>query len=224
MTGRWTWTAGLVVAVAAAAATAHGSYGVARAADVPAEIALLYPAITDGLALVAYATTTRLATSGRRYAWAIVILAAGVSGLAQAIWLAGGVHTVPGAVRFGIGAWPAVAAAVVAHLLFLLATADHATATEQASEPAVQNAPPVQPSVQPTAALNAVHATAVDVPASEPPAGPKDRARAAAQAHRDRHAALPTVTQLVDAAGVARGTAAAALRELRTEPTARTQP
>ena len=95
------------------------------AARVPAGIAWLYPLITDGLALVAYAATARLTGAGRRYAWAVVVLAAGLSGLAQASYLAGGATLdAPPALRFGVGAWPAVAAAVVAHLLYLLA-ADH---------------------------------------------------------------------------------------------------
>ncbi|MDQ6874946.1 MAG: DUF2637 domain-containing protein [Actinomycetota bacterium] len=120
--GRWLiWTAGLVVAVGAAIATAHGLYEVAIAAMVPPPIAWLYPLITDGLALVAYASTTRLATRGRGYAWLVVVLAAGLSGLAQASYLAIGVHTAPTELRFGVGAWPAIAAAITAHLLYLLA-------------------------------------------------------------------------------------------------------
>jgi hypothetical protein len=42
------------------AATAHGLYEVAIAAQVPPAIAWLYPVITDGLALVAYASAARL--------------------------------------------------------------------------------------------------------------------------------------------------------------------
>src|SRR4051794_3793501 len=94
------WTAGLVVATAAAVATAHGLFEVARAAGTPTPIAALYPLITDGLALVAYATTTRLDPRGCRYAWTIVVVAAGLSGLAQAAFLAGGVHTAPSWLRF----------------------------------------------------------------------------------------------------------------------------
>ncbi len=127
---RWVvWLAGLVVVVAAGAATAHGLYVVALGSGTPAGIAWLYPVITDGLALVAYAATTRLHGSGRRYAWAVVVLAAGLSGLAQATYLAGallpaGVEAAPApaALRFGVGAWPAVAAAIAAHLLFLIGT------------------------------------------------------------------------------------------------------
>ena len=89
----------------------------------PAGIAWLYPLITDGLALVAYAATARLTGSAARYAWAVVVLAAGLSGLAQASYLASDttLHVSAG-LRAGVGAWPALAAAITAHLLYLLAT------------------------------------------------------------------------------------------------------
>ncbi|GEL23843.1 hypothetical protein PSU4_27970 [Pseudonocardia sulfidoxydans NBRC 16205] len=137
------WLPGLVVALGAAAATAHGLYEVAAAARVPAGIAWIYPLITDGLAVVAYTATARLTGSARRYAWAVVVVAAGLSGLAQAVFLAsdpvgtgmgaaGAVAglDVPGALRFGIGAWPAVAAALAAHLLHLLAAGTHSPDAE----------------------------------------------------------------------------------------------
>lgn len=131
---RWAlWLPGLLVALGAAAATAHGLYEVTVAAQVPAGIAWVYPVITDGLALVAYAATAQLDGSGRRYAWFVVVLAAGVSGLAQATYLAGGVHSAPAELRFGIGAWPAIAAAIVAHLLFLIAQARRPVAVEAAA-------------------------------------------------------------------------------------------
>ena len=82
-------TAALTVATAASVATAHGLYQVAAASRVPTSIAWLYPVITDGLALVAYAATARLHDRGRRYAATIVVLAAGLSGVAQAVYLAG---------------------------------------------------------------------------------------------------------------------------------------
>ncbi|WFG44161.1 hypothetical protein [Pseudonocardia alni] len=129
--GRWgraaVWLPGLAVALGAAVATAHGLFEVAAAARVPAGIAWIYPLITDGLALVAYTATARLRRSAARYAWSVVIVSAGLSGLAQAVYLAsdsvtaGGDLAVNSALRFGIGAWPAIAAAVVAHLLYLLA-------------------------------------------------------------------------------------------------------
>jgi Protein of unknown function (DUF2637) len=126
---RWTvWAAGLVVALGAGVATAHGLYEVALAAGTPRALAWLYPLITDGLALVAYATTARLNSHGRSYAWTVVVIAAGLSGLTQASYLAGGVASAPPGLRFAIGAWPAIAAAVVAHLLYLLG-ADHPPST-----------------------------------------------------------------------------------------------
>lgn len=129
------WLPGLAVALGAAVATAHGLFETAVAARVPAGIAWLYPLITDGLALVAYAATARLQGRAARYAWSVVVLAAGLSGLAQATYLAGdaSVDASP-ALRFGIGAWPAIAAAVVAHLLYLLA-AHHQPADPAAAAP-----------------------------------------------------------------------------------------
>ncbi len=129
------WLAGLVVAAGAGVATAHGLYEVAIAARVPAGIAWLYPLITDGLALVAYAATARLADAGHRYAWTVVVLAAGLSGLAQAAYLAGGVTAAPTLLRFGVGAWPAIAAAVVAHLLHLLGPAALTATSQPLSRP-----------------------------------------------------------------------------------------
>src|SRR6185503_16308286 len=67
-----------------------------------------------------YAATARLTGSAARYAWAVVVAAAGLSGLAQAAWLAADGLAAAPLLRFGIGAWPAFAAAVVAHLLYLL--------------------------------------------------------------------------------------------------------
>ena len=132
------WLPGLAVALGAAAATAHGLYEVTLAARVPAGIAWLYPLITDGLALVAYAATARLTGPAARYAWTVVVTAAGLSGLAQAAYLAGGpaVEVAP-ALRFGVGAWPAIAAAVVAHLLYLLATDDPAQPEHGSASPRV---------------------------------------------------------------------------------------
>jgi hypothetical protein len=137
--GRWgraaVWLPGLAVAIGAAVATAHGLFEVAVAARVPVGVAWIYPLITDGLALVAYTATARLRGGAARYAWSVVIVAAGLSGLAQAVFLAGPAPA-PGAppveadavLRFGVGAWPAIAAAVVAHLLYLLAETHPAAA------------------------------------------------------------------------------------------------
>ncbi len=126
------WLPGMLVALGAAVATAHGLYEVALAAACPPLIAALYPLITDGLALVAYAATARLSGSARRYAWGVVVLAAGLSGLAQASYLAHGVASASAELRFGVGAWPAIAAAIVAHLLYLIAHEDHG---QQQNEP-----------------------------------------------------------------------------------------
>jgi hypothetical protein len=231
MSARWMWTAGLAVALAAAVATAHGSFEVARAAGVPGPVALLYPAITDGLALVAYATTTRLAEGGRRYAWSVVVLAAGLSGVAQAVWLAGGLHGTPVALRLGVGAWPATAAAVVAHLLYLL-TCGEPDAPYTPLYGAVEQsvAPVVSPAPLPASVGLASDRSGPHEPGSAPLADPDpsisagDRARVAARAHLGRHHALPTVSQLVATAGVARGTAATVLKQLRAEPVEGTTP
>ena len=230
------WLPGLAVALGAAIATAHGLYEVAHAARVPAGIAWLYPLITDGLALVAYTATARLTGSAARYAWSVVVLAAGLSGLAQAAFLASdsAVDASP-ALRFGVGAWPAVAAAIVAHLLFLLAT-DSADSPEQprgvqpAPSPVIQSVTtrPVPPSapvgVHPGPTLTPPPSRPALAPATEHPgrrSGPapaRERARAAATRHAHHHGALPTVTELEALAQVSRGTAATVLKALREEP------
>jgi hypothetical protein len=278
---RWALGLGLLVALGAGAATAHGLFEVSRAAQVPAQVAWLYPLITDGLALVAYASTARLAGSARGYAWAVVVLAAGVSGLAQAVYLAGGVATAPPALRFGVGAWPAVAAAIAAHLLFLLAEArkprprpqhrpQHTPAqpltqpqahdpsqTPRVAQPtasasravhpsgsrdAVQTGPATRDSVQPAPVQrppvpaptirqtpvqrSGVQSAGVQRPGVQRPgvqhAGSRtlpspatDRAISQARLYAGRHGQLPTVSQLEKLAEVSRGTAGAALKELR---------
>ena len=143
------WTAGLVVATGAGVSTAHGLYQVAVASRVPTPIAWLYPLITDGLALVAYAATARLTDRGHRYAAGIVVLAAGLSGLAQAVYLAGALHhgtIAPLGLRFGVGAWPAIAAALTAHLLHLIGTSGRrgSVTTRGRSRPAARSEPPAQ--------------------------------------------------------------------------------
>ena len=248
---RAVWLPGLAVAVGAAVATAHGLFEVAVAARVPAGIAWIYPLITDGLALVAYAATARLSGSGARYAWSVVIVSAGLSGLAQASYLAsdaaaaGGGLTVSPALRFGVGAWPAVAAAVVAHLLYLLAAERAAAPSEGAGtygEPA--RAVPAEAVVPSSHGTALVGWDAVDTGAGVPAAldgpviagadpvshgeageagcGPdvagapaRDHAQDIAERHRERHGALPTVRELQTLADVSRGTAARALTRLR---------
>ena len=106
-----------LVVVASVAATAHGLYAVAVSAGVITQVALLYPAITDGLALVAYWATKQL--ESHWYPWMVIIIAAGLSGLAQAVNLAG-LGESPVWLRFGVGYWPAVAVLFAAHLLWLV--------------------------------------------------------------------------------------------------------
>ena len=244
--GALLWLPGLAVALGAAIATAHGLFEVAVAARVPTAIAWLYPLITDGLALVAYGATARLRDGAARYAWSVVVTAAGLSGLAQAAYLAGGptVEVAP-ALRFGVGAWPAIAAAVVAHLLYLLATAgppgeravqpdstrgdafDSVVVQPRCVQPAPFTGSAVQPDAVQPSPSNASE-PAGDGGTEDGPAGPprsrtasspaRDRAEAAAVRHAQRHGAWPTVTELETAAGVSRGTAAAALKALRDRP------
>ncbi|MER7861691.1 hypothetical protein ABTX61_21470 [Amycolatopsis japonica] len=151
------WLPGLVVAICAAVATAHGLFEVVVASGVLASIAWTYPVITDGLAIVAYVATSKLSGAGRRYAWAVVILAAGLSGLAQAIYFVGGFtapvppgpNGEPGAagnpppelLRFWVGAWPAIAAAIVAHLLFMLSELRATRKASSASDTSTVSAP-----------------------------------------------------------------------------------
>ncbi|GAA0628303.1 hypothetical protein GCM10009547_34930 [Sporichthya brevicatena] len=215
--------AAIVVGFSAAIATSHGVFEVVRACGVPAGMAALYPVITDGLALVGYACAVRISTGHRRWAWTVVIVAAGLSGIAQAAFLGGGLEQPPAWLRFGVGAWPAIAAALTAHLLFLMATSNPNDAVQSSSTRVGQRvqAPSSRVNDHVHDALNA-HLSQGGHPAavgpllpSSAPAPAKERALAVAGelcGHRD---ALPTVSELAAAAGVARGTAATALRELR---------
>lgn len=187
-----TWVPALLVALGAIAATAHGLYEVAVAARVPSGIAWLYPVITDGLALVAYAATSRLTGAASRYAWVVVVLAAGLSGLAQAMYLArpGDALLASPELRFGVGAWPAVAAAVVAHLLYLLATEQRPPAGTVADLVASRDLPvpdPVDvPAPLPAAPPAALPASPVPVPLPAPVGPPApDRRETADTADRD---------------------------------------
>jgi hypothetical protein len=226
-------TAALTVAAGAGVATAHGLYQVAAAARVTPTIAWLYPLMTDGLALVGYAATAHLTDRGRRYAASIVILAAGLSGLAQAVYLAGALDrtVAPIGLRFGVGAWPAVAAALTAHLLHLIAAdrTGEGAAFNPASNPALFNGvsnPLVHPrptgqcstpSVQPDAEVPLdTPTTELKTSAEQGAAGSaRERADSAARRHRDRHGTWPTVTELAQLAGTSRGTAGTVLKTLR---------
>ncbi|GAA3537305.1 hypothetical protein GCM10022222_21240 [Amycolatopsis ultiminotia] len=55
-------------------------------------------------------------------------------------------------------------------------------------------------------------------PAAAPSSPKKDRARAAARRHQAHHGRLPTVDELMNLAGVSRGTAGTALQDLRNQP------
>jgi hypothetical protein len=118
------WWAVLGVAACGVVATAHGLFEVTLGCGVPVVVAALYVPITDGLALVAYAATDRLRSWSRAYAWLVVLVAAGLSGTAQAVYL-GGLGAPPVQLRYGVGAWPAVAVAVAAHLLWLVGRPAH---------------------------------------------------------------------------------------------------
>lgn len=208
-----------MVAAAAAAATAHGLYAVAGASGVPWPVAGLYPVMTDGLALVAYSATNRLTDGSRRYAWTVVTVAAGLSGAAQAMYLAGGgVDDAPSEVRFGIGAAPALAAAAVAHLLHLIRTA-----TGPIERLNVTHVEVVQPLNVAVRQPQGVQRSAEPMPSRKPtlPAVAKrssasERARRAAVRHEEQHGALPTASALVRIAAVSRGTAGTVLKGLRT--------
>jgi hypothetical protein len=177
--------------------------------------------MTDGLALVAYSATNRLAEGPRHYAWTVVVAAAGLSGVAQAVYLAGGgVNAAPSGVRFGVGAAPALAAAAVAHLLHLIRTAAHAV---------VQLDKPVQPPADEAARREPeVDAATAVAPTTGPPAasssrtsmsaGAAARARDAALRHLEQVSRLPTTSELVRLTNVSRGTAGTVLKRLRTAP------
>jgi hypothetical protein len=174
------------------------------------------------------------------------VLAAGLSGLAQAALLGSDTTmNAPTVLRYGVGAWPAVAAAIVAHLLFLLATdMEHALTSTAHVQPA-----PVTPVGEQAAAMT-VQPTPYQPALAEPvqPAGPvgvqpdrprpvfttrsddrtvrrsrlspaRDRARLAAARHAHSHGCLPTVSELATDADVSRGTAATALNALRASST-----
>ncbi|MCA1694111.1 MAG: hypothetical protein LC749_04925, partial [Actinobacteria bacterium] len=78
------------------------------------------------------------------------------------------------------------------------------------------NAPPAEHSVEhpaPSAPVSVVRATA-----ARDAAPARVRAHTAATGHATAHGQLPTVTELMALAQVARGTAAAALKDLRHQP------
>jgi hypothetical protein len=175
-----------------------------------------------------------------------VVIAAGLSGLAQAVYLASGATLdASPTLRFGIGAWPALAAAVAAHLLYLLAVPNsaqpHTSEAEvadpfstQASVAYVQQVSSNRPAVE-SGLADELDATGRPSPTRVPrptaaSMGPdvmptstaatpaRARARVAALRHATRHGSLPTVSALATAADVSRGTAATVLKSLRGQP------
>jgi hypothetical protein len=218
--------AAMAVGASAAIATSHGVFEVVRACGVPPGMAALYPVITDGLALVGYACAVRISTGHRRWAWTVVIVAAGLSGIGQAAFLGGGLDQVPAWLRFGVGAWPAIAAALAAHLLFLMATSSPEDDVQRPRGPVGQPVPPSSNVLDDhvngrldTDFCGSVEHAPLNPRVPDPvPAPAKERALAVAGELRERDDALPTVSELAAAAGVARGTAATALRELRGRP------
>jgi len=172
------WWGVLAVAACGVVATAHGLFAVAVVSGVGAPVACLYVPITDGLALVAYASTGRLTGWDRGYAWLIVVVAAGLSGLAQAVNLAG-LGEVDWRLRFGVGYWPAVAVAVAAHLLWLvgrpgpvraLVAEPVASPSSELGEPATE--PGGEPAPSPAREPERAHPVSPSEPTSEPPCEP----------------------------------------------------
>jgi hypothetical protein len=230
---RVTWVAGLLVAACAGVATAHGLYEVARTAGQPRAIAWLYPVATDGLALVAYAVTARLTVHARRYAAAIVILAAGLSGLAQAVQLVGGLdHVPPAEVRFGVGAWPAVAFLLAVHLVHLSRRTDEPAVVRSDTRPdgagSDSVAGPDKPASDVARAVpgrdhqDTPDRTSVEVVGRQDGAPNAQRARQHAERHYADHHEWPSVRDLAAASSVSKDTAARALRQLKQASTTAT--
>jgi len=180
-----------------------------------------------------------------------------LSGVAQAVHLAGGLENPSGtpiALRLGVGAWPAIAAAVAAHLLHLIRTGVGDQSSSSARPVSVQSAPVSSSSSSgvpdPAASARRLDGAGVQLDGEpvtsgrttrmqrrrlEPDAATRDRRgtgagvrtartgtardRAAeiARRHRDRHARLPTTTELARLADTSRSTAGAALKALRAE-------
>lgn len=169
------WWGVLAVAVCGVVATAHGLFAVAVACGVSPPMGCLYVPITDGLALVAYAATSRLTGWDRGYAWLVVVVAAGLSGLAQAVNLAG-LGEPDWRLKFGVGYWPAVAVAVAAHLLWLVSR----PAVGPTVEPVRLDLEPVPPTDlepvgEPAVEPAVVHAEPASEPRLEPAADPAAR-------------------------------------------------
>jgi hypothetical protein len=109
------WAAGAVL-------TAVGMFFVARACGLPWYLAWLYSLAADGLGLVAFRAAVRLRGFARAYAVLIVMACTGLSAAVQAVHLRLGSGldgaATPG-LRTAVGAAPAVAVALAAHLHWL---------------------------------------------------------------------------------------------------------
>ncbi|MFC7612304.1 hypothetical protein ACFQV2_02275 [Actinokineospora soli] len=134
------------------------------------------------------------------------MLAAGVSGLAQAVFLAGGdgpplesvTHAavppdevpkdVPAPLRFGVGAWPAIAAAIVAHLLFMLGEARTPSKPTQDAPAERADRPAAPPSASKHTASTGAERERLN---AQRPVQPSNRPAVQPAAHSVQPAALP---------------------------------
>jgi hypothetical protein len=96
------------VAVCAAVATFHGAAHAAGTSGVTAPVTLLYPVMGDGLAVLAFRRIGVTRGPARGFAWAVMVVAASASGLAQAYVLAAGKAGGAAVLAAGMGAAPAV--------------------------------------------------------------------------------------------------------------------
>lgn len=152
------------VAAGAVLATGHGLHEVALAAGVDDPIAWVYPVITDGLAMVAYATAGQV-PDRKRYAWTVVLISAVMSGIAQAFYLAGGALTASPLLKGAMGAWPAAAALLGGHLIYLLF---HAWAQADADARAAEAAARAEAAAERMRALEEERAAARAAAAEDP--------------------------------------------------------
>lgn len=205
-----------LVVVASVAATAHGLYAVAVTSGVPFQVAYLYPLITDGLALVAYWATKQLDSA--RYPWMVIVVAAGLSGLAQAVNLAG-LGSSPTWLRFGVGYWPAVAVLFAAHLLWLVGrprglvavgsvemVREEVTSADGSDVPGPDSDPPA-----PDLAPLPIVADSNGTPANGHATTKLAKAKAALEAYEAERERRPTQRELAALAGVHQSTARDAL-------------
>jgi hypothetical protein len=172
---------------------------VARTSGQPPFIAGIYPVITDGLGIVAYGLVPRLNGRTRLYAAATVVLAAGLSGLAQAAQLVNGVNVQPPAVvRFAIGAWPVVAVLLAAHLWWL----------------ATRPATPARPVVDAASRQEATAPVRPAVQAGTVEPTKRQLALIAAQELQLKHGRVPTVAEIRGRTSYSQGVAGQARKDL----------